>query len=136
MQTMAQVKKVSSPKELLEDKAPLSGESEASNQDSTLSKDKKNGRVQVEEGVPLKRPKGKVFQCTGYPGCSMVFTRSEHLARHIRKHTGERPFQCNLCMKKFSRLDNLRQHKQTVHHHQLQHQNFSHSDLKLSLIHI
>lgn len=62
-----------------------------------------------------KKPKGKLFQCTGYPGCSMVFTRSEHLARHIRKHTGERPFQCDYCMKKFSRLDNLRQHKQAVH---------------------
>lgn len=31
-----------------------------------------------------------------------------------RKHTGERPFQCH-CLKAFSRLDNLRQHCQTVH---------------------
>ncbi|RLV90208.1 Biofilm and cell wall regulator 1 [Spathaspora sp. JA1] len=59
--------------------------------------------------------KGRVFQCTGYPGCSMAFTRSEHLARHKRKHTGERPFTCPYCSKNFSRLDNLRQHKQTVH---------------------
>jgi hypothetical protein len=28
--------------------------------------------------------KTKVFQCTGYGDCSMVFTRSEHLARHMR----------------------------------------------------
>jgi hypothetical protein len=26
----------------------------------------------------------KVFQCTGYGDCTMQFTRSEHLARHIR----------------------------------------------------
>ena len=59
--------------------------------------------------------KGRVFQCTGYPDCNMLFTRSEHLARHKRKHTGERPFTCPHCSKNFSRLDNLRQHKQTVH---------------------
>ncbi|ODV81207.1 uncharacterized protein CANTADRAFT_20741 [Suhomyces tanzawaensis NRRL Y-17324] len=63
-----------------------------------------------------KRPsKGRAFQCTGFPGCNMSFTRSEHLARHKRKHTGERPFTCPYCSKNFSRLDNLRQHKHTVH---------------------
>ncbi|KAG5353412.1 hypothetical protein C0989_007197, partial [Termitomyces sp. Mn162] len=56
----------------------------------------------------------KSFQCRGYGDCRMVFSRSEHLARHIRKHTGERPFTCH-CSKQFSRLDNLRQHAQTVH---------------------
>lgn len=67
-----------------------------------------------------KRPsKGRVFQCTGYPGCNMSFTRSEHLARHKRKHTGERPFTCPYCSKNFSRLDNLRQHKQTVHAYEM-----------------
>ncbi|KAH7102585.1 hypothetical protein BKA62DRAFT_699167 [Auriculariales sp. MPI-PUGE-AT-0066] len=56
----------------------------------------------------------KTFQCRGYGDCRMVFSRSEHLARHVRKHTGERPFNCH-CGKQFSRLDNLRQHAQTVH---------------------
>ncbi|KAL6887778.1 hypothetical protein HDV57DRAFT_376357 [Trichoderma longibrachiatum] len=61
-----------------------------------------------------KKKKSQRFFCTDYPPCNLSFTRSEHLARHIRKHTGERPFQCH-CSRRFSRLDNLRQHAQTVH---------------------
>ncbi|KAI1861485.1 hypothetical protein JX265_009452 [Neoarthrinium moseri] len=61
-----------------------------------------------------KKKKSQRFYCTDYPPCNLSFTRSEHLARHIRKHTGERPFQCH-CSRRFSRLDNLRQHAQTVH---------------------
>ncbi|KTW29098.1 uncharacterized protein T551_02372 [Pneumocystis jirovecii RU7] len=60
------------------------------------------------------RRKRKTFQCSGFGSCHMQFSRNEHLARHIRKHTGERPFKC-FCGRTFSRLDNLRQHAQTVH---------------------
>ncbi|KAE8380017.1 hypothetical protein BDV26DRAFT_149726 [Aspergillus bertholletiae] len=66
------------------------------------------------DAPPSKKKKGQRFYCTDYPPCNLSFTRSEHLARHIRKHTGERPFQCH-CSRRFSRLDNLRQHAQTVH---------------------
>lgn len=85
----------------------------------------------TENGPPSKKKKGQRFFCTDFPPCTLSFTRSEHLARHIRyvllllmfpifsltlfrKHTGERPFQCH-CSRRFSRLDNLRQHAQTVH---------------------
>ena len=70
--------------------------------------------VDGEAGRPSKKKKGQRFFCKEYPPCNLSFTRSEHLARHIRKHTGERPFQCH-CSRRFSRLDNLRQHAQTVH---------------------
>ncbi|KAF9958012.1 hypothetical protein BGZ72_001041 [Mortierella alpina] len=64
---------------------------------------------------PNKHTKGKLFQCTGFGDCRMVFTRSEHLARHARKHTGEKPFQCVVegCTRMFSRFDNMVQHTQT-----------------------
>lgn len=88
-----------------------------------MSLEKQSSKSPASNSQAQKKSKGKLFQCTGYPGCSMVFTRSEHLARHIRKHTGERPFQCEFCFKKFSRLDNLRQHKQTVHQHQMNNSN-------------
>ncbi|TYJ55572.1 hypothetical protein B9479_003722 [Cryptococcus floricola] len=67
--------------------------------------------------VPVGVSGGKLFRCRGYGECDKVFTRSEHLARHVRKHTGERPFPCH-CGKAFSRLDNLRQHAATVHSEQ------------------
>lgn len=73
-----------------------------------------NDTEQGETDASSKKRKGQRFFCTGYPPCNLSFTRSEHLARHIRKHTGERPFQCH-CNRRFSRLDNLRQHAQTVH---------------------
>ncbi|KAI8150183.1 hypothetical protein BJV82DRAFT_586178 [Fennellomyces sp. T-0311] len=59
--------------------------------------------------------KPKLFQCKGFGDCHMVFTRSEHLARHTRKHTGEKPYQCVVpgCTRMFSRFDNMMQHTQT-----------------------
>ncbi|MBW0515335.1 hypothetical protein O181_055050 [Austropuccinia psidii MF-1] len=59
-------------------------------------------------------PVPKMFKCTLDPNCDMEFTRAEHLARHERKHTKEKPFKCH-CSKSFSRLDNWRQHKVSVH---------------------
>ncbi|KAI7108928.1 hypothetical protein KC324_g20261, partial [Hortaea werneckii] len=73
-----------------------------------------NESVTSDSQRPSKKKKGQRFFCTEFPPCHLSFTRSEHLARHIRKHTGERPFQCH-CSRRFSRLDNLRQHAQTVH---------------------
>lgn len=97
--------------------------SEAARRDSDsmdvddLDKDDPDSDGEDEAGdgdTASRKKKGQRFFCTGYPPCNLSFTRSEHLARHIRKHTGERPFQCH-CNRRFSRLDNLRQHAQTVH---------------------
>ncbi|PLN80449.1 hypothetical protein BDW42DRAFT_112598 [Aspergillus taichungensis] len=89
----------------VEDRA--AGESEGEGSDHESSHQSNNA-------PPSKKKKGQRFFCTDFPPCNLSFTRSEHLARHIRKHTGERPFQCH-CTRRFSRLDNLRQHAQTVH---------------------
>ncbi|KAF2822746.1 hypothetical protein CC86DRAFT_70874 [Ophiobolus disseminans] len=87
------------------------GEGEADDDDKDGSD---NDSATSDTARPSKKKKGQRFFCTEFPPCSLSFTRSEHLARHIRKHTGERPFQCH-CSRRFSRLDNLRQHAQTVH---------------------
>jgi uncharacterized Zn-finger protein len=36
--------------------------------------------------------------------CSKVFTRLEHLRRHKRAHSTERPFACVECKRQFARL--------------------------------
>jgi hypothetical protein len=40
--------------------------------------------IDGETDRPSKKKKGLRFFCTDYPPCSLSFTRSEHLARHIR----------------------------------------------------
>ena len=113
--------------------AQSSGSQDVEMEDSDDGEDGSDGEsVDDETGRPSKKKKGQRFFCTEFPPCNLSFTRSEHLARHIRyvastrlgppsstdtrsrKHTGERPFQCH-CARRFSRLDNLRQHAQTVH---------------------
>jgi len=51
----------------------------------------------------------KTFTCP-VPTCGRLFKRLEHLKRHVRTHTQERPYVCGICAKKFSRSDNLAQY--------------------------
>ncbi|KAH8705088.1 hypothetical protein BGW36DRAFT_6772 [Talaromyces proteolyticus] len=47
--------------------------------------------------------------------CQATFRRPEHLKRHLRSHTKEKPFQCNQCSRRFSRSDTLHRHEQSHH---------------------
>lgn len=40
--------------------------------------------------------------------CVLAFTRFDMLQRHNRKHSGEKPYECNLCYRNFSRSDHLK----------------------------
>uniref|UniRef100_UPI00398EA0B8 Krueppel-like factor 1 isoform X1 n=2 Tax=Pristiophorus japonicus TaxID=55135 RepID=UPI00398EA0B8 len=51
----------------------------------------------------------KPYHCT-WEGCGWKFARSDELTRHYRKHTGHRPFQCQMCERAFSRSDHLALH--------------------------
>ena len=45
--------------------------------------------------------------------CEKAFKHKHHLIEHKRLHTGERPFQCNNCLKRFSHSGSYSQH---IHH--------------------
>ena len=62
--------------------------------------------------VPDKQPTVQPFKCAE---CQAVFNKKSKLQQHMRVHTGEKPFQCDVgkCDKKFARKTNLQLHLRT-----------------------
>lgn len=52
-------------------------------------------------------PRTSAYQC-GI--CKEQYSRPDHLIRHVRTHTKQRPFVCALCSKAFARQDLLKRH--------------------------
>ncbi|XP_029029111.1 early growth response protein 1-A-like [Betta splendens] len=57
-------------------------------------------------------PQERPYPCP-IESCARRFSRSDELTRHVRVHTGQKPFQCRICMRSFSRSDHLTTHIRT-----------------------
>ncbi|XP_076371875.1 uncharacterized protein LOC143257309 isoform X2 [Tachypleus tridentatus] len=62
---------------------------------------------------PCKTPVHERPYACPLEACDRRFSRSDELTRHIRIHTGQKPFQCRICMRSFSRSDHLTTHIRT-----------------------
>ncbi|CAB1328238.1 unnamed protein product [Coregonus sp. 'balchen'] len=69
-------------------------------------------RVRKSPAASTGPAKEKPFTCP-MENCDRRFSRSDELNRHIRIHTGHKPFQCRICLRSFSRSDHLTTHTRT-----------------------
>ncbi|CAL1694831.1 unnamed protein product [Somion occarium] len=79
-----------------------------------LTKKARGRHVPTKQAV-LEPGKRRSFTCS-MDGCGKVFSRAEHLRRHVRSiHMDEKPFKCEdpTCGKRFTRRDNLLQHQRS-----------------------
>ncbi|XP_061091472.1 early growth response protein 1-like isoform X1 [Conger conger] len=71
------------------------------------------GRMRKYPNRPSKTPPHERPYACPVETCDRRFSRSDELTRHIRIHTGHKPFQCRICMRNFSRSDHLTTHIRT-----------------------
>ncbi|KAM8941109.1 early growth response protein 1 [Lycaon pictus] len=73
----------------------------------------KPSRMRKYPNRPSKTPPHERPYACPVESCDRRFSRSDELTRHIRIHTGQKPFQCRICMRNFSRSDHLTTHIRT-----------------------
>uniref|UniRef100_A0A7E4W423 Zinc finger E-box-binding homeobox protein zag-1 n=1 Tax=Panagrellus redivivus TaxID=6233 RepID=A0A7E4W423_PANRE len=92
--------------------------------DSTLAALLSSGTTQIKSEPNSTEQSDRKFKCTE---CTKAFKFKHHLKEHIRIHSGEKPFECRFCHKRFSHSGSYSSHmsskKCTLEHQQLLNQN-------------
>lgn len=61
----------------------------------------------------FRKKRGRIHQCQF---CDYNTNNLPHLKRHLRTHTGERPFACTFCNYRCNQKANLKKHVVLKHH--------------------
>ncbi|KAG7895543.1 hypothetical protein KL936_000251 [Ogataea polymorpha] len=92
---------------------PMFGSVKSSRRSSSeLSQDNKSVPAELTLNGTTPSGKPRLYVCNI---CTRAFARQEHLKRHERSHTKEKPFACTICSRKFSRRDLLLRHSTKLH---------------------